>query len=87
VLRAAVEEHPPPARPGKRLKFFYATQPAINPPTFVLYVNDPELIHFSYRRYLENAIRRAYGFDGVPLRLSFRARGGPERTTPRSRPA
>ncbi len=78
VLRTAIEAHPPPARPGKRLKFFYATQPATRPPTFVLYVNEAELIHFSYRRYLENAIRREYGFEGVPLRVSFRERGGPD---------
>lgn len=78
VLRTAFEQHPPPARPGSRLKFFYATQPTTKPPTFILYVNDAELIHFSYRRYLENVIRREYGFDGVPLRLSFRQRGGPD---------
>jgi GTP-binding protein len=76
VLRTAVESHPAPARPGRRLKFFYATQPAVEPPTFVLYVTDPEAIHFSYKRYLENTIRREYGFAGVPLRISFRARGG-----------
>ena len=76
LLRAAIEQHPPPARPSKRLKFFYATQPTSEPPTFVIYVNDPTMIHFSYKRYLENAIRDAYGFNGVPLRLSFRERGG-----------
>lgn len=76
LLHSAVLEHPPSARPGRRLKFFYATQPTAEPPTFILYVNDPEAVHFSYRRYLENTIRKAYGFGGVPLRLSFRERGG-----------
>jgi GTP-binding protein len=78
LLQTAVADHPPPARPGRRLKFFYATQPAVEPPTFVFYVNDPVAVHFSYRRYLENCLRRAYGFAGVPLRLSFRERGGDE---------
>ena len=76
VMRAAFEAHPAPSRSGRRQKFFYATQPAAEPPTFVLYVTDPEEIHFSYRRYLENTIRREYGFDGVPLRISFRGRSG-----------
>ncbi|MCC6628159.1 MAG: ribosome biogenesis GTPase Der [Chloroflexi bacterium] len=78
LLRDAFEEHPAPARAGRRQKFFYATQPATKPPTFVVYITDPEALHFSYKRYLENAIRREYGFAGVPLRLSFRARGGPD---------
>lgn len=76
LIRSAFEEHPAPARGGRRQKFFYATQPAVKPPTFVLYVTDPDEIHFSYKRYLENTIRRAYGFAGVPLRISFRARSG-----------
>jgi GTP-binding protein len=55
-------------------KVLYATQVAVAPPTFVIFVNDPELIHFSYRRYLENRIRDAYGFLGTPIRLIFRER-------------
>jgi GTP-binding protein len=76
LLRSAFAEHPAPSRGGRRQKFFYATQPAVKPPTFVLYVTDPDEIHFSYKRYLENTIRREYGFAGVPLRISFRARSG-----------
>jgi GTP-binding protein len=76
LLRSAFAEHPAPSRGGRRQKFFYATQPAVKPPTFVLYVTDPDAIHFSYKRYLENTIRREYGFAGVPLRISFRARSG-----------
>lgn len=74
LLREAVQNHPAPNRRGKQLKFLYATQAAVEPPTFVLFVNDRELIHFSYARYLENQIRRAYPFTGTPLRLEFRNR-------------
>ena len=55
-------------------KILYATQVAVGPPTFVIFVNDPELVHFSYRRYLENRIRAEYGFLGTPIRLIFRQR-------------
>jgi GTP-binding protein len=57
------------------LKFFYATQAEVNPPTFVFFVNDATLMHFSYQRYLENQLRRNFGFDGTPLRLIFKTRG------------
>jgi GTP-binding protein len=73
-LRDAVQAHPAPNRQGKQLKFFYATQAEVEPPTFVLFVNDRELVHFSYARYLENQIRSAYPFTGTPLRLEFRNR-------------
>ncbi len=63
-----------PRRGKKQLKVLYATQTGVNPPTFVFFVNDPSLIHFSYRRYLENKLRQAFGFTGSPLRLVFTAR-------------
>ncbi len=74
LIREAVQNHPAPNRRGKQLKFFYGTQAEVEPPTFVLFVNDRELVHFSYVRYLENQIRRAYPFTGTPLRLEFRNR-------------
>ena len=75
ILQDAVARHSPPSKAGKRLKFYYATQVAVDPPTFVFFVNDPRLVHFSYERYLENQLREHYGFLGTPLRLSFRKRG------------
>jgi GTP-binding protein len=74
VVRRAVEDNPPPARKGKQLKVLYATQGKERTPTFVLFVNDPALCHFSYRRYLENQLRARYGFEGVPMRLLLRKR-------------
>lgn len=74
VLKDAVAKHQPPSRPGKWVKFFYATQADTSPPTFIFFCNDPKQIHFSYRRYLENELREAFGFQGTPLRLSFRSR-------------
>jgi GTP-binding protein len=76
IVREAAQRHPPPSKRGRRLRFYYATQAQTSPPTFVLFVNDPELVHFSYERYLENRIREHYPFEGTPLRLHFRARGG-----------
>lgn len=75
ILQEAVARHAPPSKAGKRLKFYYATQAAVDPPTFVFFVNDSRLVHFSYERYLENRLREHYGFLGTPLRLSFRKRG------------
>jgi GTP-binding protein len=77
-FREAVASHPASAR-GKALKLLYATQASIRPPTFVLFVNDPALVHFSYRRYLENQIRREFGFNGAGIRLVFRGRGEREK--------
>jgi GTP-binding protein len=74
VLREAVASHPPASKPGKWLKFYYATQADTAPPTFVFFCNDPIQVHFSYRRYLENRLRDEFGFMGTPLRLSFRGR-------------
>ncbi|MBM4465194.1 MAG: ribosome biogenesis GTPase Der [Chloroflexi bacterium] len=75
VVQEAVARHAPPSKAGKRLKFYYATQARVDPPTFLFFVNDPRLVHFSYERYLENRLREHYGFLGTPLRLSFRKRG------------
>ncbi|MCL5999383.1 MAG: ribosome biogenesis GTPase Der [Chloroflexi bacterium] len=74
ILREATEKHAPPTKGSKRLKIFYGSQVGTNPPTFLFHVNDTELMHFSYRRYLENAIRDEFGFLGTPIRLSFRGR-------------
>lgn len=68
---AAVE---PPTDKGRRLKILYATQVSVKPPTFVFFVNEPELLHFSYRRYLENQLRQTFGFEGTPIRLIARKR-------------
>ncbi|MBU2607976.1 MAG: ribosome biogenesis GTPase Der [Chloroflexi bacterium] len=75
VVQAAVAAHNLPRSGGKRLKILYVTQAEVNPPTFVFFVNDPRLIHFSYHRYLENKLRQSFGFMGTPLRLVFKTRG------------
>ena len=74
VLTTATERTPPPPVRGRRPKLFYATQAAIAPPTFVFFASDASLVHFSYRRYLENRLRETFGFDGTPIRLVFRDR-------------
>jgi GTPase len=74
ILREATEKHAPPTKGNKRLKIFYGSQVGTNPPTFLFHVNDTELVHFTYRRYLENAIRDEFGFLGTPIRISFRGR-------------
>lgn len=74
LVQEATARHAPPSKAGKRLRFYYATQPSTDPPTFVFFVNDVRLVHFSYERYLENRIRERYGFLGTPLRLAFRNR-------------
>lgn len=74
VLRRAVAERPPPTVRGKRPKLLYVTQAEVSPPTFVFFVSDASALHFSYRRYLMNAIRGAFGFEGTALRLVFRGR-------------
>ncbi len=75
VIQQAIAAHSPPRSGKKRLKFLYATQAEVNPPTFVFFVNDARLMHFSYRRYLENKLRQSFGFVGTPLRLVFKNRG------------
>lgn len=74
VIMDAIAANPTPTQNGKRLRVFYATQVATAPPTFVVFVNDPELMHFSYERYLENQIRQAFDFTGTPLHLIKRQR-------------
>jgi GTPase len=75
LLQRAFVEHPPRTVQGGRLKLLYATQADVLPPTFVLFVNDAELLHFSYRRYLENRLRQAYGFTGTAIKFVFKSRG------------
>ncbi len=74
VLMDAQLMTPPPTHKGQRLKIYYASQVAVAPPTFVLFVNDPHLLHFSYQRYLENRLREAFGFIGTPLHIIARER-------------
>jgi GTP-binding protein len=74
-VQQAIGEHAPPHRGKRLLKFFYVTQAEVNPPTFVFFVNDASLMHFSYKRYLENCLRRSFGFEGTPIRLIFKTRG------------
>ena len=76
ALAEAVALQQPPSDKGKRLKLYYMTQVAVKPPTFVVFVNDKELMHFSYTRYLENKIRDAFGFKGTSLKFLIRERKG-----------
>ncbi|MBP5383683.1 MAG: ribosome biogenesis GTPase Der, partial [Lachnospiraceae bacterium] len=75
IMAEAVSMQQPPSDKGRRLKLFYITQVSVKPPTFVIFVNDRELMHFSYTRYIENQIREAFGFFGTPLRFIIRERG------------
>jgi len=75
VIQQAVAAHNPPRSGGKQLSILYATQAEVNPPTFVFFVNDAKLVHFSYQRYLENKLRQAFGFVGTPFRLILKNRG------------
>ncbi len=74
VLGDATGAVPPPSNKGRKLRVYYATQVGTKPPTIAVFVNDPELMHFSYQRYLENQFRLAFGFEGTPMRLFIRAR-------------
>jgi GTP-binding protein len=73
MVRSAVARHPR-TEGGRQLKIYYATQADVRPPTFVFFVNDPKLMHFTYERYLENQIRDTFGFQGTAIRLVFRGR-------------
>lgn len=75
AVRRVLHEHQPPSSRGKLLKVFYVTQVGVDPPTFVIKVNDPELAHFGFRRFMENRLRETFGFSGTPIRLYFRPRG------------
>lgn len=74
LIQEAVRINPPPSDKGRRLKILYITQGGVKPPTFIIFVNDPELMHFSYERYLENQLRSTYGFEGTPIRMVIRKR-------------
>ena len=74
VIMDAVAMNPTPTDKGNRLKIYYTTQVAVKPPTFVVFVNEPELLHFSYERFLENRIRDAFGFEGTPIKIFARER-------------
>ena len=73
MVREAVQRHQR-SEAGRQLKIYYATQADVRPPTFVFFVNDPKLVHFTYQRYLENQIRQSFGFQGTAIRLIFRGR-------------
>jgi GTP-binding protein len=79
LIRLAYDNVPPPSKNGRPLRIYYATQADTEPPTFVLFVNDPNIVHFSYERYLENRIREHYPFTGTPIRLVFRKRDNDEK--------
>jgi GTP-binding protein len=85
LLREATFRQPPPAAGNKRPRIYFATQVSIEPPTFVFFANEAASVHFSYRRYLENRIRDAFGFGGTPIRLVFRERERDEIERPRRR--
>ncbi|MBO7736802.1 MAG: ribosome biogenesis GTPase Der [Clostridia bacterium] len=78
LIMDAVRINEPPSYNGRRLRFYYSTQASGTPPTFVFFVNDENLLHFSYERYLENTIRTAYDFTGTPIRLILRQKKGEE---------
>jgi hypothetical protein len=87
VLGDAAFKQPAPPVKGRRPRFYYATQATIEPPTFVLFARDADAVHFSYKRYLENRLRDAFGFGGSPLRLIFRERSQVELEPRRRSPA
>lgn len=75
IINQAVLMNQPPSDKGKRCRIYYGTQASVRPPTFVIFINDKELMHFSYERYLENQIRTHFGFEGTPIKLEFRQKG------------
>ena len=76
IMTEAVAMQQPPTDKGKRLRLYYITQVSVKPPTFVIFVNDKNLMHFSYQRYIENKIREAFGFRGTPIKIIIRERKG-----------
>jgi GTP-binding protein len=74
IVSEAVMMNDPPSDKGRMLKIYYATQVSVQPPTFVIFVNDSEIVHFSYERYLENFFRKSFGFEGTPIRIIFRSK-------------
>jgi len=85
-LRTVLAEREPPSHKGKRLTVLYVNQVEAGSPTFLVFVNDPELVHFSYQRFLESRLRKAFGFEGTPVRLLFRGRGKGDESDVRPRP-
>ncbi len=79
VMQMVTGKHAPPHKLGKHLKFLYATQAAVLPPTFVFFVNDASIMHFSYERYIINQLRASYGFAGTPIKLTFKSRAEKEK--------
>jgi GTP-binding protein len=75
VLNDALAMVQPPSDKGKRLKIYYMTQTGVKPPSFVVFVNDAELMHFSYTRYLQNTLRSNFGFEGTPIRFTIKQKG------------
>jgi GTP-binding protein len=75
LLSDAVARVQPPSDKGRRLKIYYMTQNAVQPPSFVIFCNNAELFHFSYQRYIENCLRETFGFSGTPIKLIIRERG------------
>ena len=78
ILHEAISVKEPPSKNGRRLKILFATQAGVKPPTFVIFVNDSSLVHFSYERYLENCLRRHMELDGTPIKLVFKNRSEKE---------
>lgn len=74
LIRDAMSVNPPPMHRGRQLKLYFMTQADVHPPKFIIFVNDPELMHFSYLRFIENRLREQFGFEGTPLKLIVRAR-------------
>ena len=74
VIGDAVSSNPPPSKKGKSLKILYATQASVNPPTFIIFCNDPKLAHYSYERYINNYLRRSFNFEGTPIKIIFKSR-------------
>ena len=82
IVHRAMTEHGPPTVKNQKLKVLYVTQAAVSPPTFVFFVNNPAIVHFSYERFLENRIRAVFGFEGTTVRLVFRGRQAHELGVP-----
>jgi len=74
TVSEAIMMNAPPSDKGRNLKIYFATQASVQPPTFIIFVNDTEIVHFSYERYMENFFRKSFGFEGTPIRLIFRNR-------------
>ena len=75
-----LEHHPPPVHKNKAVRLFYVTQASAQPPTFIAVTNEPQAVHFSYQRYVVNAIRKRFGFEGTPVRVFYRRRKRREKT-------